>query len=364
MNPIATALASNKPREKSGSQTSARYDYQRHIAILKIIELQENGKDYCVILDYFDDIIILDSPVDPQYLLFIQVKSKSGGRWTINQICKAKKGAAPPASIIGRMYLNMDTFYPINAEAIFLTNAGFKFKLSSENETSDDDIIVDASELHDDEKEKVANILASDFPLPRKIKWENVTRFEKSSLGLVDQSMMVKGALVDLLESYTLAGSAPVAAIYRTLFENISIKSGISENIECFTDIVAKKGFKKSEFIALLDRALNGSQFLQSWSMIEAELSVSLAPLEVVRLKTAAIRYLGNRAKGEPVETLLSKELRAAGESLQSSLGGCTSILEAAELLKGAVQGPHLADVPAQTFAAAALVEAFEELLH
>ena len=93
MTNLLQALETTRPREKSGSWTSARYDFQRHIAILKLIDLHNQPGDYRIGFDYFDDLIVLDNSIKPTKISFIQVKTKMAGFWKMREITSQSKKA-------------------------------------------------------------------------------------------------------------------------------------------------------------------------------------------------------------------------------------------------------------------------------
>ena len=62
---LATLPETVVPRERAGSQTAARYDFQANFGILKLVELRESGKDFRVVFDIFDDIMVLDPAEAP-----------------------------------------------------------------------------------------------------------------------------------------------------------------------------------------------------------------------------------------------------------------------------------------------------------
>jgi uncharacterized coiled-coil DUF342 family protein len=59
------SVHTKQPREKSGSRTSSRFEFQANFSILKILDLQESGDDYRVLFDHFDDLTILNSSDAP-----------------------------------------------------------------------------------------------------------------------------------------------------------------------------------------------------------------------------------------------------------------------------------------------------------
>ena len=54
-------IVENIPDDNSGSPVSNRYGYQKNWAIYKLLELENLGKDYMILMDYHEDIMILDS---------------------------------------------------------------------------------------------------------------------------------------------------------------------------------------------------------------------------------------------------------------------------------------------------------------
>src|SRR6186713_2202824 len=85
-----------RPRETSGSKTSKRFDFQKNWALCKLLECHKSGKPYALILDYHDDVLLLDSESDPKAVHFYQVKTKEDGHWTLTLLLKRKKGKDGP----------------------------------------------------------------------------------------------------------------------------------------------------------------------------------------------------------------------------------------------------------------------------
>ena len=84
-------VVQKKPRETSGSRSANRFDFQKDWAILKLFELHQCKDDYLLVLDYHDDVMVLDSEHDPQSA-FLSIKTKDNGVWKLNDIVRTKKG--------------------------------------------------------------------------------------------------------------------------------------------------------------------------------------------------------------------------------------------------------------------------------
>jgi hypothetical protein len=78
-----------KPREKSGSRTQNRFDYQIHWAIAELLELHNDKNNYLIVLEHHDDIIVFDSETEPKKVSFYQIKTNSyDNYWTIKRLLR------------------------------------------------------------------------------------------------------------------------------------------------------------------------------------------------------------------------------------------------------------------------------------
>lgn len=51
-----------------------RFDYQKDWALYKVLEFQLEDGNYVIVLDFHDDILILDSDISPDKIGFYQIK--------------------------------------------------------------------------------------------------------------------------------------------------------------------------------------------------------------------------------------------------------------------------------------------------
>ena len=71
-----TILVTTKPREKAGPRTGARYAFQAHVSLAKVLEIHETGVDYRAVFDHFDDLALLNGSNNPDEVEFFQIKGK------------------------------------------------------------------------------------------------------------------------------------------------------------------------------------------------------------------------------------------------------------------------------------------------
>src|SRR4051812_13632329 len=94
-------IVAKPPRERAGSLAANRFGYQLDWALCRLLELHAEGKDYVVVIDLHDDVLVFDSATDPQSVICYQIKTKDSGSWSRANLLYRKKGKdGPLASIL------------------------------------------------------------------------------------------------------------------------------------------------------------------------------------------------------------------------------------------------------------------------
>lgn len=331
MSNLLSALAAHRPREKAGSRTSARYEFQAHVAILKIIDLHEGGSDYRAIFDHFDDLLILNHPNNADRIRLYQIKGKGSGRWTTKAIAKVVAAEIPPRSIIGKMYQNLAVFGDAVDSIGFVSNVPFVMKLVDSTMTNEDHISIYGRDLHNDEHAIFNSALDADFPRTDRLPCDGLLLFERTSLGLRDQGIFVTGRLVSWLEKVGRSEGVPIRSLYQSLFQTVVEKTGVTSEFLDLEDLYAQKSLCRADIEKLLNRASGQPRFLQSWSIVERELArYEKTPIQMIKIKSACVRYLRARASRESAAMTFVSLFRS-GLAAVSDLPSCTSLMEVVE---------------------------------
>lgn len=132
-NSIISQLNIVTPRELSGAKTINAYSFQLDICAYLILEMIKQQKDFVALVEYLDDIVILDDAQNPTSIVFYQVKT-SKKEISISQIINN--------SWLSYMETNLNSFKDVDAKSIFLTNSTVefykkKFKISSDYSFND-----------------------------------------------------------------------------------------------------------------------------------------------------------------------------------------------------------------------------------
>ncbi len=259
------------PREQAGAKTGARYRFQTNLAIVELCELLEShDNEFALLIEHLDDITIVEFEPDPRFT-FLQAKAKSSGSWTVHNLTKSEKGGTPPTSVIGKLYSSAKVTGKETKALVFMSNAPYSIKLASGKKCSSDVTEVVATSLHADERVKIEDCLAPDFPAPRSPDCIELLKFRKTDLSHTDPDAYVIGRIAKILEASGSHDGA-VTAIYKTLYHELSEKASNTNEHESTDALINAKGVRRSEFLSLLERSRSKQRFSHSRPLIDTDL--------------------------------------------------------------------------------------------
>lgn len=282
-------LVTTKPRENSGSRSSNRFDFQQDWVITKLIELHQDNKDYLIVLDYHDDVVVLDSEENPEKMSFYQLKTKNPGTWTLNSLIKAKKGKnGNLPSIMGKLY-NCKMSFPNHTLSLnFVSNALFDIKLENKQQKSTDKKEICFSEVCTDQTMEVIQKLKIEHDLSEEPDFIDITFLQVTDLNINDREAYVKGKLIDFLEELNPNGKFRVGLIYRAIFDEIKRRNNYEYNIDSFDDLIKYKSIGKTFFSSILQNFDLDNRSEELWDFTQQWLAKENIPFsEVFHLKNA-----------------------------------------------------------------------------
>lgn len=356
MSALATSVLASTPREKAGATTGARYAFQAHASLLKILELHQAGNDYRALFDHFDDLTILDSSESPSAIEFFQIKGSASAAWTMAGLCAAKGKA--PQTIVGKMYSHSQMFGSDASAATFLSNAPFSFLLAAGGKTSGDNNLIPLSILDDTEKAAVVAALDLDFPTPRDPNEVSFIHFERTLVPIKGYDLVVKGKLVDLVDG---DASVAVGGLYRTLISDITAKANDTAVCSTTSELYARKSLSRKELEALIQAAQSRAGALDHWPMVDDELkALGRTPFERIRVKTEVVKYLRARSKRDTEAVAMASNIRMAAAQVNTSAATCLTDITA--MISGQLSSVFISNVAPDQLEAALLAEAVEVL--
>jgi hypothetical protein len=297
---ILRTIQTTAPREVSGGWTAERYEYQRNFSILLILELHERRTDYRVLLDYFDDVVVLNHSTSPTKARFYQIKTREDRPWRMTDLTALNKGLKP-RSIIGKMYANFMTFAPNVDGIVFVTNAAFCFRLAG-GETSGTQILrIAAIELSGVEHGRITNALDNDFPTSRP-DHKPLLEFQRCRLNVLGQREQVIGRLNEFFHNQGGAEHVPIRQVYDSLLSEVSRKSGpfCGFGLGGMDEFYQSKTIARPQIADLFLTASTARRLDKYWDEIADELKDAGHPtLDRINIEALAYGYIGERVAGK-----------------------------------------------------------------
>lgn len=296
---LKNRIIQQKPRENSGTSSSNRFDYQQDWAICKLLELHQSGSDYLLILDYHDDVVVLNSSVDPTEMSFYQLKTKGTGNWNLNAMLRRRKGASGELpSMLGKLYGCKLSFPEHTISLNFVSNASFKVELKDTKQKSIDKRTICLSDLSSKEVQKVVSELKKEHGVTDDPSLIDITFLHVSDLILNDRETYVKGKLSDFMESLNPDGKFKISLVYTTIFDEIKRKNNYENELSDFNDLVKHKAVSRSYFQTILKNFNVDNTIEEMWELSHANLSKELPPLVVAQLRIAWRKHEIERMDG------------------------------------------------------------------
>jgi len=268
---LAADLVSTPLREKG--ETGGRYDYQTMWGLALLFQQHGTNDDYAIVFEFHDDVVLLDSAINPASVRFYQVKSKStNGGWTLTSLLKREKvqtdgGLREKPSYVDKMFDNIDKFTGAVLSVDFVsnqlcgfngTNSSFRFK-----------------ECKPAEFEKIVKSIQGVYPSATEAQI-GLLGFQHTHLSLGDVVSHTKGKLQTFIaEQLGLVWFSP-EAVYQAIADECRRKANFLGEVASLQQVIKDKGLTKANVQEWLD-AIQSNSRSPDWSAIAPSLSYPFA---------------------------------------------------------------------------------------
>ncbi|WP_075336019.1 DUF4297 domain-containing protein [Archangium gephyra] len=297
-------LANVKPSETGGPRASNRLDFQKNWTLCHLVARHKEGEDYVVVCDYHDDVVVLIGVPTAAKLHFYQVKTREGSPWTMGRLTSAKKKKkkkvkAPTettkladdvvdtstedeeegGSILGKLYKHKLDFLDRLGSLNLVSTCCFKLKLSN-GTSSESKHHITFVELDADEQKVAADRVQAEHSLTEQAEFPEATHFIVSDMTPTGHDQSAIGVIATYLEHrYGTSESFPVAAIHRSLFDEIRRRSNREGTWDDLDLLLKQKGVSRSDFEKLLSKVHPRRDAESQWLELSKELESASIPV-------------------------------------------------------------------------------------
>jgi hypothetical protein len=292
---LADLLVNTPLRERSGTQASNRFSFQRSWAIGLITSLHDSGNDYCVLFDFHDDVVALDHSTAPTGGEFYQIKTKGTGNWTEHQLTERKKGKdGLKPSILGKMYQHVSNFADKVRRLAFVSNAHMGLAMHKDPKGADR-AEIKYEDIRGDEKEKIRTKLQAELGLASPPTHLHLLHLETTSLSLTDHETHTEGVLSGFLSKQG-DGTIPPQPFHRCLRSEIERRNNKECSPTTFPELCKLKGLTRDEFQGMMDSIMSQPAKEDVHTFIRSQLIEEHYPITQLPPLVAKVRaYLTQR---------------------------------------------------------------------
>lgn len=146
---LETLLRDLPEDEKGGASATLGFTFQQWWATLTAVERLASTGDFAILLEFKEDVAILDSPTTPTTVEFCQVKkSEREGAWSLKDLHrrgrKLKDAPGYEPSILAKLYRRKVEFTGHPTTLRFVSNVGFKLPNEQDQHAQAGDTCLDS----------------------------------------------------------------------------------------------------------------------------------------------------------------------------------------------------------------------------
>lgn len=279
--------------DRSGDRSANRYNYQTHWAFIKLLEMFVGKEDFVLVMEYFDDIIVLENEKIPQKIDFYQIKTNDKkGVLTISSSNLLKKNIKENGnskeSFAEKLIENFSNFRNETNRIHFVSNKVYNFKLPEGNGNSKDKEELLFGDLDIKEIEKFKEIICKKCNYANcKEECKKILMFSTSDLDLKNYKETALGKFVNFMVGQGRVSVVDLKAVFNSIISEITKISNYEKDIESFAKLIEKKSVTKKNFSAYLDEVESIDVKQANWLEISNTLlHEGLGSIKIKKIKT------------------------------------------------------------------------------
>ena len=242
-------------KEYGGRHGGKGHEFQRYWTLCHVLKLDLEQDDYVVLLEFIEDVAVLDKENAPSSMDLFQVKKREGnaGKWTKTALAKPLKNGK---SILAKLFESRSIATGGTRSITFVSNAPVQLKLSTQ-EDSATRMDFHASELDEELKIILRTSVAKELCCEaEKIDFDDL-KFVRSALALDDLERHAFGRVAAYLAKKFPDHAARADVFCRALYSEIKVKATATEDAATFDDLKKIRGISKSQLSGMLSMTIS-----------------------------------------------------------------------------------------------------------
>jgi hypothetical protein len=275
-----------------GAHGNKGNDFARFWLIKELLSLSQAAApvDYLFLLEYVQDVALVNAAIAPTEITFYQLKKKENSPWNLNSLAglTLKTTLVKPDTPLAKLLRSVLSFKTLNAKAEFVSNSRYKVDLEVGGSAltldylSLDELTASRRANIGDSAASAYGISAVDVPL------ERIT-LRYVPIEVNDMRTHVVGAAFGVLKSLSDAHAVQADSFVDALFAKLATASRSTSKCKTWEELVLKRGYSKLQFetdLASL-QSLPNKQKRRIDLLEKLAQSVPFGPRETARIEVA-----------------------------------------------------------------------------
>ncbi|OCA85262.1 dsDNA nuclease domain-containing protein [Pseudobacillus wudalianchiensis] len=316
-------LTSSALREKAGSESYNRFEYQVHWIVYHMINEFMKGSEFYIFCEFHDDMAKTEHSMEPSCADFYQIKTTSQFKeWTFPRLFRTykKRDGGTKHSFLGFIFYNFLNFQSECSACHFVSNVGMNEEVRRWQAC-----VEDKKELEKEEPElyiKIKSFILNEFEEVENFdevfdKFVQNTFLYNGDLSLDNYEKVVAGEFFEMLRDTDIFASNS-NKILRDIIENVRRKSKQTIEIPIsYKSLQEKKGISSEVFSKLKSQVGQGSrvdeknytlikEFLSNHNIPDIKINILISRLKAHYMKELDVSDLLYQDSIESINLLIN----------------------------------------------------------
>ncbi len=314
-------LTDSLTKERGGRHGGKGHEFQRYWALCHLLKLDVERSDYILLVEFIEDVAVLNSANAPTELDLFQIKKKEGAvgaKWTKTTLSKPPKDGV---SILAKLYESKRVVPEAKASIAFVSNAPVEFPLHDGTSSTEREHFC-AAEIEATLKDTLQKSIAGELKCDEQDIEFGALTFLKSPLAMDDLENHAIGRVSSYLGEKFPTHGARADVFCKALYGELKIRATSTQEAASFEELCQIRGIAKSQFDTMLATTLARKPDSEIIDAAISGLTQEKVPFtERTKVKEAARRYLIDKAgKGGAILASLEQSINRHIESIPTDL--------------------------------------------
>ncbi len=253
--PFHENLNDSLTKERGGRHGGKGHEFQRYWALCHLLKLDLEQDDYLLLVEFIEDVAVLNTAIAPTKLDLFQIKKKEGAvgaKWTKTTLAGPQKAGA---SILAKLFQSRRISPDSNASIAFVSNAPVELTLH-DGAASVAYEQFSANDIEKVLKDSLQKSIAGELNCTVQDIEFGALMFVKSPLAMDDLEAHAIGKVSSYLGKKFPTHSARADVFCKALYSEIKLRATSTQDASTFEKLCQIRGIAKSQFSEMLATTL------------------------------------------------------------------------------------------------------------